>query len=151
MQNVQAIKRPVDNKVSRTLMTAIVVLLSLILAMVATARLLGMEPVAKPASGPILAERVLFLESSIAGEVQVTGQDGETIAHLPDGKGVFISTIHRVVKRERLRFQVDPNGPLHLRRRAGNVLSLYDPLTEQSITLKGFGRDNIAAFAKLLP
>lgn len=98
----------------------------------------------------ILDERIFQVDGSISGAATVTGSEGEQIAAFADGEAVFITTIARVVERQRIKHGVPLDGPIHLRRRAPNRLSVYDPLTQAEFGLSSFGKDNIAAFAALL-
>ncbi|MEM1162306.1 MAG: photosynthetic complex assembly protein PuhC [Pseudomonadota bacterium] len=143
-------RHPTQRMVPHRMMMAIVILLGAILALVAFARLTGMEPTAQPPRGPILSERIIHIDGNIAGAVRVTDQNDQVITDLPAGKGVFISTVNRVLLRERARFRADPDGPLHLRMREGNRLAIYDPATDRETELVAFGTDNVAAFAGLL-
>lgn len=101
-------------------------------------------------SAEILQERILNVDGNIAGAAEITDENGVLIADYASGEAVFITTIGRVIERQRIQKGVPLDGPIHLRKRAPNRLSVYDPATEAEIRLSGFGQDNIAAFAALL-
>ena len=72
------------------------------------------------------------------------------IASFAEDKGGFVAGIDRVLQRERAKIGADPSAPVVLRLREGNRLSLYDPTTDWSAELMGFGADNLRTFARLL-
>ncbi len=139
-----------NDRISRNLMRGILVLLITVLALVAYARVTDRPLAATPPDGPIVAERVLHISGNITGEAQITDVDGVLIAEYARGEAVFITTIERVMRRERERHQVDLAGPYHLRMREGARLSIFDPSTGAETELEAFGVDNIAAFEVLL-
>ena len=136
--------------VSRNLMRGVLVLLVTVVALVAYARLTDRPLEATPPAGEILAERVVHISGSITGEAQITDADGALIADFGRGEAVFITTIERVLRRERERHQAELVAPYHVRLREGQRLSVYDPVTGAETELEGFGVDNIAAFQALL-
>lgn len=142
--------RIADDKMPKALQRLVLGLIFSVLVIVTFARVTDRPPEAQPAKGPILAERVIVLEGTLSGAARISSVDGEVLAQYAAGKGGFVSTIERVVARERQRFGVESTGPLHLRKREGGQLALFDPLTDTEIVLASFGADNIKKFAVLL-
>ncbi|MEL7092577.1 MAG: photosynthetic complex assembly protein PuhC [Pseudomonadota bacterium] len=125
-------------------------LLVLVLGIVTVSTLTDDGAVRQVTQTEILAERIMRVDGAITGEATITGADGQPIAEFAKGEAVFITTIARVVERQRIKSGVPLEGPIHLRRRAPNRLSVYDPVTRAEFGLSSFGKDNIAAFAALL-
>jgi putative photosynthetic complex assembly protein len=142
--------RPTDT-VSRNLMRGILVLLITVLALVAYARVTDRPLEAVPDRGEIVQERLLHIEGDITGAARIADAETGEVIEYASGEAVFITTIERVLRRERERHAADMAAPLHLRERAGGALSVYDPTTGEEVDLTSFGTDNIAAFAVLLP
>jgi putative photosynthetic complex assembly protein len=127
-----------------------VALLCAVVALVAISRFSERDLVGQPEQTEILAERIIFLDGDLNGAARVTAENGDVIAEFGPGEAVFISTIARVIDRERATHNADAKGPVHLRKRAPNKLVLFDPATGDETELSGFGKDNIAAFQRLL-
>ncbi|MEL6294760.1 MAG: photosynthetic complex assembly protein PuhC [Pseudomonadota bacterium] len=121
-----------------------------ILALVAWARLTDRPLDARPVEAAISHERILHIDSTLGGAAQVTDQKGVIIAQFAAGDAVFISTIMRVLERERLKHGIGADGPVHLRKRGDNRITIFDPATHRETELNSFGTDNVAAFAALL-
>ncbi|MEM1076008.1 MAG: photosynthetic complex assembly protein PuhC [Pseudomonadota bacterium] len=125
-------------------------LLVAVLGLVAFARLTDRPLDAQPDRSEIIDERVLYISATLDGAARITGKDGEIIGEYPPGGANFIATMSRVVARERMKHKADQDAPVHLRRRAENRLTLFDPATGRETELSSFGKDNIAAFSVLL-
>lgn len=137
--------------VPRVLMRAILIFCLTVLAFVSFARFTGMEPAAMPPKDvPAIAERTLIIFGDKEGNARVLDQFGTQIADLSPEQGGFISGVWRSMARARTQQDVDPNGPVRLVKFADGRLGLRDDLTGWRVELIGFGRDNTAAFAKLL-
>ena len=103
-----------------------------------------------PASA-IAAERAVLLVSNLTtGDVTVTSTEGETIAQFGQDGGGFISTIHRVILRERGKRSDALDGPIFIRAFENGRLGLHDPITGLDTDLMAFGDSNVEAFASLL-
>ncbi|MEM0990232.1 MAG: photosynthetic complex assembly protein PuhC [Pseudomonadota bacterium] len=137
-------------KNDRIAMRAVFFMLCTIVLLVAAARLTD-RPLAAPTPvSDIKLERVIQIQTTLAGAALVTEMDGTVVADLPTGKGVFISVIDRVVRRQRVTAGVSADGPVHLQLGVNNRLSLLDPSTGRRIELVSYGKDNVAAFRGLL-
>lgn len=138
-------------KIPRILLRAIALLLATVLALVSFARFTGMEPAAMPpANVPVVAERTLIIFGDREGNAQILDMHGTQIANLSPEQGGFISGVWRSMARIRNQMHVDPNAPVRLVKFEDGRLGLRDDLTGWRVELIGFGRDNTAAFARLL-
>ncbi|MEL6586254.1 MAG: photosynthetic complex assembly protein PuhC [Pseudomonadota bacterium] len=109
------------------------------------------RPLSKqPVQGAILQERTIFLSGDISGAAEIRDENGKLIQAFASGDGGFVSTMDRAIRRKRMLDQVDPGGPLLLRRQEGGVISLFDPATGKDIRLRSFGIDNARVFEGLL-
>lgn len=103
-----------------------------------------------PADIPIKAERAIILDGQMNGAARVLDAGGAVIADLTPQQGGFIAGIHRVLVRERVKRGLSVHLPIRLIRFEDGRLSLRDDHTGWRAELIGFGRDNEAAFARLL-
>ncbi|MEM1344929.1 MAG: photosynthetic complex assembly protein PuhC [Pseudomonadota bacterium] len=147
MNNSDRIRR---DRIDTIIMRTVFFFLVCIVILTALVRLSGQPLLAQSMRGPIQSERIIDIQSDIAGAARVTDIDGSIIADLSSGEGVFISVIDRAVRRERIRYGASQDGPVHLRLREGDKLSIHDPVTGHEINIMGYGPDNIAAIATLL-
>ena len=139
-----------DHPIPKALLRAVLALLVSILVLVAYARLTDRPLEAQPPDGAIVAERVISLKGTQSGAALILDEEGAVLAQYAPGDGGFVSTVDRVIRRERLRNGVASDGAVHLRMREGERLSVYDPSTGREIELEAFGRDNAAEFEQLL-
>lgn len=125
-------------------------LLCIVVALVALAKLTERPLVAIPGNVTIIKERVIYLERTRAGTVQVRDETGQIIASWDVDDAGFVSTLARVVKRERLKRNASPDAPIVLRKRDGNIPTIFDPETGHEIELNSFGDDNVSQVLSLL-
>ncbi|MFK7869401.1 MAG: photosynthetic complex assembly protein PuhC [Roseobacter sp.] len=125
-------------------------LVAVILVLVSIAVFTGRPLESTPPVTPVIAERAIHISGDASGAARVLDENGALIASFASDKGGFVAGIERVILRKRTAAGVDPAGPLLLRLREGNRLSLYDPSTGWSAELMGFGADNTRTFARLL-
>lgn len=144
------IHAPQDELVPRILVRAVMALILAILALVTIATLSGRPLESTPANGKILSERAIFLSSDGSGAARVLDANGSLLADFAADKGGFVAGVDRVVTRERSKSGANTAAPVLLRLREGNRLSIYDPETNWSAELMGFGADNLRTFARLL-
>lgn len=137
-------------KIPRILLRAIALLLFTVLVLVSFARITGMEPAAMPPDVPVTTERTLIIFGDQEGNARILDQYGTQIADLTPEQGGFISGVWRSMARIRNQSGIDPNAPVRLVKFADGRLGLRDDLTGWRVELIGFGRDNTAAFARLL-
>lgn len=139
-----------DELVPRVLVRAVLALILTILSLVTIAVLTDRPLESTPQQGKILSERALFISGDPSGAARVLDAQGSVLADFPADKGGFVAGIERVIIRERLKIGADLSAPIMLRLRAGNRLSIFDPETNWSAELMGFGADNLRTFARLL-
>ncbi|WP_299733642.1 photosynthetic complex assembly protein PuhC [uncultured Tateyamaria sp.] len=139
-----------DELVPRVLIRAVLALLLAVMSLVTIAVLTDRPLESTPPQGDILTERAIFVSGDASGAARVLDANGSVLADFPSDKGGFVAGIERVIARERLKTGADAAAPVLLRLRAGNRLSIYDPETNWSAELMGFGADNLRTFARLL-
>jgi putative photosynthetic complex assembly protein len=136
--------------VPRFLVIAMFSLMAASLALVAFARLTGMEPTATAALPEIVAERTVSFAGSRNSGIVMLDEDGTQIASSSVNKSGFIDVVWVAVMRERKVQQTDPTAPIRIVRRTGGRVDVIDDTTGWQLELIGYGKDNIAAFARLI-
>lgn len=102
--------------------------------------------------GGVVNERELvFADDAFGGITILDGENGNVVETYAPGSGNFIRNLVRLLAKERLALGGSSETPFHLILREGGYVSLVDPVTERSIELNAFGKDNLAAFVALLP
>ncbi len=120
------------------------------LAMVALARVYGIESVTEPAAA--VSTRDLRFEDRADGTIAVfDARDGATVTVVAAGTNGFLRATLRGLVRERRQQGGDRDVPFRLAERADGRLTLEDPVTGRRVNLEAFGSTNAAAFARLLP
>ena len=137
--------------VPRFLVIAMFTLMAASLALVAFARLTDRPVSSTVAHSDIVKEIAVTLTGSRSEGVAVIGADGTQLAHSNDAKAGFIDVIWVAVMRERKVQNAAPDGPVRVVRRENGRVAVLDDSTGWKIELIGYGQDNVAAFAKLLP
>ena len=137
-------------KIPRILLRAIAILLVTITALVAYARFTGIPPTAMPPDIPIVKERTLIIYGSMEGKARVLDQHGTLIADLAPDQGGFIAGVWRSMARVRAQHDIAADAPVRLVKFSDGHLGLRDDFTGWRVELVGFGKDNTAAFARLL-
>ena len=138
-------------KIPRILLRSIAALLVVTVAMVAWARFNGHTPAAMPPDdSQIVRERVIHLFGEMSGAARVLDANGSVIASLGPDKGGFIAGVARSLTMLRRQSNIDPAAPVRLVQFRDGHLGLRDDHTGWRAELIGFGKDNTAAFAKLL-
>ncbi|MBD0864159.1 MAG: pullulanase [Rhodobacteraceae bacterium] len=138
------------NLINRAMVLAICVMLFLTLGFVTYARLTDRLLEGIPTEVPFVRERAVTLTTEHNGAALIIAEDGHVIADIAAGKGGFIATIDRVVRRERTVNRVMQGAPILIRERADGRIVVYDPTTDWSAELNAFGPSNVQAFAQLL-
>lgn len=137
--------------ISKRLLRAMALLVASSLVLVTYARLTDRPLEAKPVDGPIVQERVLHIVSdNVSGAATIYDEDGALIVDLPPTKGGFVAGIWRAMVFERQKEGIDPDAPVRLMKFSDGRLALRDEVGTTRLELIGFGRDNAAAFARLL-
>jgi putative photosynthetic complex assembly protein len=134
--------------VPRTLLWAMFGLAMATLAITSFAVVTGREPVAQPQPAEVVRDRWIVLEGHDAQAVTVRNRDGSVMLDLPHGG--FVTVIQNGLATERKKHKVDPLKPVRIAEYANGRLAVEDPETGWSIELYAFGKDNKAAFERLL-
>lgn len=136
--------------VPRVLVMAMFALMAASLAIVSFAVLTDQPLRGVPGESPIVAERTITLEGTRTTGIRVLDAAGTEIAFSQADRAGFIDVIWVAITRERKVQGVQGNPDMRLVRRANGHTAIIDPATDWSIELIGYGKDNIAAFARLL-
>jgi putative photosynthetic complex assembly protein len=118
------------------------------LAVVTFAVVTDHPAVGVPAAGTAVQERFLILEGKSAQAVVVKDADGTVLMDLPHGG--FVTVIQSAMARARLVARIEGNPPVRIVRYDNGRLVAEDPATGWSAELYAFGKDNKAAFERLL-
>jgi putative photosynthetic complex assembly protein len=147
----ERLRRRDREMIPKTLLRAMLALVLACLLIVTYARLTGRPLEAVPPEDvPIVKERRVVLEGTMSGAARVLDPEGNVIAEFGESAGGFVSGMWRVLVRERAKHRADPDAPVRLVAWADGRMSLIDEATGWRAELTGFGRDNLAVFARLL-
>jgi len=124
--------------------------LILIVAFVTVFRILDLKPYSIPLSAPKLSEKRILFDFGENDETLILGSQGEILVSYSSEQSNFVSTVTKVLKRERKKVGIEENAKVLLRRDENNRLSIYDPETKREIDLAGFGESNLEIFYNLL-
>ncbi|MEL6977519.1 MAG: photosynthetic complex assembly protein PuhC [Pseudomonadota bacterium] len=142
---------PRREAVPRALLLAMAALVAASLAITSYAKLTDAPLAATPEEGPIVVERIMRIYAGADGAARVLDANGALVADLAPEQGGFISGVARALARVRATHGIPADAPVRLIRYESGRLALKDDATGWRAELIGFGRDNFAAFARLLP
>ena len=128
----------------------IIFLLILIVAFVTIFRVSNLEPYSIPVAAPKISEKRILFDFGENDETLILSSTGEILVSYSSEQSNFVSTVTRVLKRERKKVGIEENAKVLLRRDENNRLSIYDPETKREIDLAGFGESNLEIFYDLL-
>ena len=139
-----------ERMLPRPLLRALLLLISVILCLVAIARLTDQPLVSTPPVSRVLAEAELTLVTDgVTGAVEIW-QAGTLLSQLAPEEGGFIAGVQRAIHRERKKHRVPAHAPVLLQAFENGRMAIFDPSTNWRADLMGFGTDNASAFARLL-
>ena len=124
--------------------------LILIVAFVTVFRVLDLEPYSIPVAAPKISEKKILFDFGENDETLILSSRGEVLVSYSSEQSNFVSTVTKVLKRERKKVGIEENAKVLLRRDENNRLSIYDPETKREIDLAGFGESNLEIFYDLL-
>ena len=124
--------------------------LILIVAFVTVFRVLDLEPYSIPVAAPKISEKRILFDFGENDETLILSSKGDVLVSYSSGQSNFVSTVTKVLKRERKKVGLEENAKVLLRRDENNRLSIYDPETKREIDLAGFGESNLEIFYDLL-
>ncbi len=118
------------------------------LLLVGYAALTDRPAVAVPPEAPVVESWTISLVGNDAQSVTVLDAEGNLIADMAHGG--FVTVIQNGLMTMRRRHGIDPTLPIDIVRFENGRLAAIDPLTDYRVELTQFGRDNQAAFERLL-
>lgn len=118
------------------------------LLLVSYASLTDRPQVAVPQAAPVVESWTISLVGNDAQSVTVLDAEGNLIADMAHGG--FVTVIQNGLMTMRRRHDIDPTLPIDIVRFENGRLAAIDPLTDYRVELTQFGRDNQAAFERLL-
>ena len=128
----------------------IILTLVLLIVFVAVFRFSDSNPYSIPKQLDIKAEREILLKIEENGDTLILDIDGNVLVSYSKEQENFVSTVTKVLERDRLKVGIFENSNVFLRLNENDRLSIFDPQTEREIDLAGFGDGNIQVFFNLL-
>ena len=128
----------------------IICILVLFIAFAAVFRMSDLHPYSIPKQLDIKAEREILLKIEENGDTLILDDGGNVLVSYSKEQENFVSTVTKVLERDRLKVGKFENSNVFLRLNENDRLSIFDPQTEREIDLAGFGDGNIQVFFNLL-
>ena len=128
----------------------IILTLILLIVFVAVFRFSDSNPYSIPKQLDIKAEREILLKIEENGDTLILDDGGNVLVSYSKEQENFVSTVTKVLERDRLKVGKFENSNVFLRLNENDRLSIFDPQTEREIDLAGFGDGNIQVFFNLL-
>ena len=128
----------------------IVCSLFLVVALVAVFRVSDFDPYSISKQENVKVEKEIILKIGENGETLILDQVGNVLLSYPKEEENFVSTVTKVLERDRKKIGVSKNSSVLLRLSNSDRISIFDPQTERQIDLAGFGEGNIQVFYDLL-
>ena len=128
----------------------IICILILFIVFAAVFRMSNVAPYSVPKQLNVKAEKEILLKIGIDGETLILDENGNVLVEYSKEQENFISTVTKVLERDRKKVGILDNSNVFLRLSNADRLSIFDPQTEREIDLAGFGNDNIQIFFNLL-
>ena len=128
----------------------IIITLVLLIVFVAVLRFSDSNPYSIPKQLDIKAEREILLKIEENGDTLILDDGGNVLVSYSKEQENFVSTVTKVLERDRLKVGKFENSNVFLRLNENDRLSIFDPQTEREIDLAGFGDGNIQVFFNLL-
>ena len=110
----------------------------------------GLQPYSISDDLNIKAKRDITLKIGEEGETLILDKAGNVLLSYSKEQENFVSTVTKVLERDRKTNGILKNSNVVLRLSQDNRLSIYDPQTEREIDLAGFGESNIQVFYDIL-
>ena len=128
----------------------IICFLVLLITFVAVFRISDLRPFTISEQINVKVEREIALEIGEEGETLILDEAGNVLLSYSKEQENFVSTVTKVLERDRKKNGISENSNVVLRLSQDNRLSIYDPQTEREIDLAGFGEGNIQVFYDIL-
>ena len=113
-------------------------------------RISDLHPYSVPKQLDIKAEKEILLKIGDDGETLILDDDGNVLVSYSKEQENFVSTVTKVLERDRKKVGIFENSNVFLRLSNKDRVSIFDPQTEREIDLAGFGDANIQIFFNLL-
>ena len=113
-------------------------------------QVLNFEPINVSQNSKIISSKLIYIEQSDDLETRILNENGAILVEYPKDKETFVSTILRVINRDRIKRNIDKSGPLILQKKDNGRISIFDPSSEKEVDLMAFGEDNILVFRDIL-
>jgi putative photosynthetic complex assembly protein len=139
-------------KLNRNLSLPLIIIcvLVLLITFVAVFRITDLRPYTISEQINVKVEREIALEIGEEGETLILDEAGNILLSYSKEQENFVSTVTKVLERDRKKNGISKNSNVVLRLSQDNRLSIYDPQTEREIDLAGFGQSNIQVFYDIL-
>ena len=108
------------------------------------------EPINVSPNSTIISSKLIYIEQSDYLETRILNENGAILVEYPKDKETFVSTILRVINRDRIKRNIDKSGPLILQKKDNGRISIFDPSSGKEVDLMAFGEDNILVFRDIL-
>ena len=128
----------------------VICILILFIAFVVVFRMSELAPYSVPKQIDIKAEKEILLKIGEDGDTLILDDDGNVLVSYFKEQENFVSTVTKVLERDRKKVGIFENSHVLLRLNENDRLSIFDPQTEREIDLAGFGNENIQVFFNLL-
>ena len=128
----------------------IICFLVLLITFVAVFRISDLRPFTISEQINVKVEREIALEIGEEGETLILDEAGNVLLSYSKEQENFVSTVTKVLERDRKKNGISENSNVVLRLSQDNRLSIFDPQTEREIDLAGFGSANIQVFYDIL-
>ena len=128
----------------------IICILVLFVVFVAVFRMSDLHPYSAPKQLDIKVEKEILLKIGENGETLILDDAGNVLVSYSKGQENFVSTVTKVLERDRKKIGIFENSNVFLRLSDNGRLSIFDPKTEREIDLAGFGDGNIEVFFNIL-
>jgi len=128
----------------------IVCSLVLVVALVTVFRISDFDPYSISKQVNVKVEKEIILKIGENGETLILDQVGNVLLSYSKEEENFVSTVTKVLERDRKKIGVLNNSSVLLRLSNSDRISIFDPQTERQIDLAGFGEGNIQVFYDLL-
>ena len=138
-----------DTPIPPKVLAATGILLAVIMILAIVGRFTGIGQSKLPTGEVVRTMQLRFADAN-DGAVIVTRPDGQSVARLEPGSNGFVRGVVRSLVRARRLDRIEADPPFRLTQWSSRRLTIDDPATGLSIDVTGFGRDNHAAFARLL-
>ncbi len=136
--------------VHRRALAGAITVVCLTVALVGVARLTGAGRFYEPSAEPVATAQLLFVDEADGVVAVHDAATGARLIEYGEDEGVFVRSVMRGVARQRRMRGEGGQTPVELSRLSDGQLWLIDPVSDMSLYLGAYGRDNHRAFADIL-